>query len=100
MFRRDYIMRMFEELAKALQVILKLKSETRYTEAEQTVNDALKQFSERDVYYLLTFEPGELLIELTEKLKLSEENLHAIAELLFQYGEIRREQMADEDYSV
>lgn len=90
-------MRIVEEFAKVMGAILKLKSETRYAEAEQTVNEAMKQFAGMDTGQLLLLDSNALLSELTEKRKLSEEQLQAVAELLYQDGELKRIQGFEED---
>lgn len=100
MYRQDYILRMFEELSKAIQAMLRFKRESRFKEAEEVVHQSLKKLSETDVDFLLSFEPGQLVIELTGKRSLNHEQLHTIAELLYQYGELRREQQISEDYTM
>lgn len=89
---------MFEELSKALQTILRLKKENRFSEAEQTVNNALKEINDVNVEYLMRFTPAQLVIELSEKKKLEEEKIHAVAELLYQYGTLKEEQNPLENY--
>jgi hypothetical protein len=100
MYRQDYIVRMFSEMAKAISAVLKLKREEKYFEAEQVVNDTLKEFSESDIDFLLSHEPGKLVIELAEKRQLTPEKLQLVAELLFQYGLLRKEQFINEDYNI
>ena len=90
MYKKDYILRIIEDFAKMLGVILGFKLEGDYKKAEEAIDEALKKYTETDLAFLLSFPPQEMLIELTEKRQLSEEQLHVIAELLFQQAEIRK----------
>lgn len=96
MYRDDYIVRMFTEFAKALGAILKLKLDKDYDKAEIYAQETLQKFSQSTINFLLSIDEQELVIELTERKKLSLEQLQVVAELLYQTGEIREAREVNE----
>jgi hypothetical protein len=90
MYRNDYIMKMIEEFSKVLGVIIGLKKNKEYEEAEQQVNEAMKKFTQADLDFILALNEADLIPELAGKMKLKEDQLQVIAELLFQTAEIRK----------
>ncbi len=57
MFQRDYILRLVEQLAKTLGVVLTLKKARRFDEAELALAEAAKNLVGLDVETLLAL-PG------------------------------------------
>lgn len=90
MYQKDYILRLIEEFSKVLGVMLGFKLDGDYKKAEEVIDEALKKFTATDLNWLMSVEDKELLHELLERKKLNAEQVHIIAELLFQQAEINK----------
>lgn len=90
MYRKDYVLRLIEEFSKFMSILLKLKKEERFEQAELAVAEAIQKFTETDLNFLLSIPEKDLLIEVAEKRKLNEETLQILAELLYQSAEIKK----------
>jgi hypothetical protein len=100
MYQKDYILRLIEEFTKVLGAMLGLKNAGNYVEAQELINETLKRFSKTDISELLSIPEHELLPFLTDQKKLSEEQIHIIAELLFQDAGIIKSKNPDADTNL
>lgn len=86
MFRKDYIVRQFEEFGKFLGIVFGLKANSQFTELEELINSSALKFTNVEIETAENL-PDENLIEtLTGKYHLKEPNLKMLADLLYEKG--------------
>ncbi len=89
MFQRDYILRLVEQLAKTLGVVLTLKKARRFDEAELAIAEAAKNLVGLDVQTLLAIPVDQILTLFSPGGNLDAGKCIVVAELLYEHGEIR-----------
>jgi hypothetical protein len=67
MYKKDYILRMVEELAKTIAHILGLKASGKDLKASEVIDETLRSYYKLGEEELLRTDPGELLENLEDK---------------------------------
>jgi hypothetical protein len=90
MFQKDYILRIIEDFFRFLSVILKLRSEKKYTEALQKCDETSLSLLRIDMNTIEKL-PSEELKEYVEGLSLAPQQIEILAGLLYEKSEIHYE---------
>lgn len=91
MFKRDYVMRLIEEFARFLAMIVGLKLEGKLDEAMKTIEGVYGELLDLDPKGLKSMDQEELLKFLQGEKQFDYERLKMVAELLYQEGMIYAE---------
>ena len=87
MYRRDYLVKQFEEFGKVLGIILGLKREGNLSQLNEMISEAAQKYAATEIDYVESI-PDELLLKtLIEEKKLTDEQLKMLADLLFEKAE-------------
>ncbi len=89
MFQRDYILRLVEQLAKTLGVVLTLKKARRFDEAELAIAKAAQNLIGLDVETLLALPVEQIVSLFSPSGSLDAGKCIVVAEILYEYGEIK-----------
>ena len=96
MFQRDYILRLVEQLAKTLGVVLTLKKARRFDEAERAIAKAAQNLVGLDVETLLALPVEQIVSLFSPGGSLDAGKCIVVAELLYEHGEIQSFQEEEE----
>jgi len=88
----DYLMRYFNQLGVVIAKILGLKTSGKLEEAHQVIDNSLTDFGLKRSEYYLSIDISGLVGELLESQGLNMGQIKTLAELLFEKGEIEKEQ--------
>jgi hypothetical protein len=88
----DYLMRYFNQLGVVIAKILGLKKSGKLEEVHQVIDNCLTDFGLRMSEYYLSIDISVLVGELIESHGLNIDQIKILAELLFEKGEIEKEQ--------
>lgn len=88
MFRKDFMMRAIEEMAKVMAVILGLRKQGRFEEAHTAVSEAYTEYFKDIHLQLLNLPPESMVTAAREEFKLEDEQLSMLAELMLEEGYI------------
>lgn len=84
MFKKDFIVRQLEEFGKVMAVIFGLKKEKDWLNFEKEINNAAQKFTSFEINYLENLNPTDFEKEIINHTTLTTEQLHIIADLLFE----------------
>lgn len=88
MLKKDYFLRLVEELGKTLAKILELRKQDRLEDAQELIEEVYEGYFQFNSEYVLSKKDSEIMQVLMEENKLHQEHIKIIAELLIQEGEI------------
>jgi hypothetical protein len=86
MFRKDYIMRQYEEFGKFLAIVLGFKAESKFAELEELINTSAFKYTNIEVELAEKLPNKDIIQLLTENYELKEANLKMLADLLYEKG--------------
>lgn len=86
MFRKDYIVRQFEEFGKFLAVVFGLKTDSKFSEMEELINTSALKFTNIEMEVAEKLPNKDLMQLLTENYELKEANLKMLGDLLYEKG--------------
>ena len=86
MFRKDYIVRQFEEFGKFLAIVFGLKTDAKFTELEELINASALKFTNIEIKIAEQLPNKDLVQLLIENYELKEANLKMLADLLYEKG--------------
>jgi hypothetical protein len=89
---KDYLMRYFNQLGVVIAKILGLKKSGKLEEAHQVIENSLTDFGLKKSEYYLSIDISDLVRELMESHGLNIDQIKILGELLFEKGEIEKEQ--------
>jgi hypothetical protein len=84
MFRKDYIMRQFEEFGKALAVLMGLRRGHDWERFEKEIESATTKFSGKDLGELETLSTQEFEALVLNHDKMTEEQIKMLGDLMFE----------------
>ena len=87
MYRRDYLVRQFEEFGKVLAMILGLKKDENFPELLDQIEEASEKFTSTEINYAEILDDDKLLDTLLVTKKLNDEQLKMLADLLYEKAE-------------
>jgi hypothetical protein len=93
MLRRDYILRMVDDLGRLVQEIVQLRNEKKFKEVDQTIALATSTYYPFSLEELIQFSSDNLADELITKRKLHPQQIRLLAELCFQKGMTQQDQI-------
>ena len=97
MFRRDYLVRQFEEFGKFIAVVFELKKDSKWPELEELINTSAFKYTNIEISEAEKLENADLIETLTQKYALKEANLKMLADLLYEKGIGFSKQFKDEE---
>lgn len=86
MFRKDYIVRQFEEFGKFLAIVMGLKTDSKFVELEELINTSALKFTNIEIKIAEGLPNKDLIQLLTENYELKEANLKMLGDLLYEKG--------------
>jgi hypothetical protein len=86
MFRKDYIMRQYEEFGKFLAIVLGFKAESKFFEMEELINTSAFKYTNIEVEIAEKLPNKDFIQLLTENYELKEANLKMLGDLLYEKG--------------
>ncbi|HWY11270.1 MAG TPA: hypothetical protein VN026_08095 [Bacteroidia bacterium] len=86
MFRKDLLVRQFEEFGKFLAVVFGLKKDNKWPELEGLINTSAFKYTNIEIKEAEKLENVDLIETLTQKHSLKEPNLKMLADLLYEKG--------------
>ncbi len=86
MFKKDYIMRQYEEFGKFLAIVLGFKANQQFTELEELLNTSAFKYSNIEIEIAEKLPNKDLIQLLTENYELKEANLKMLGDLLYEKG--------------
>lgn len=86
MFRKDYIMRQYEEFGKFLAIVLGFKANQQFTELEELINTSAFKYTNIEVEIAEKLPNKDFIQLLTENYELKEANLKMLGDLLYEKG--------------
>jgi hypothetical protein len=86
MYKRDLLMRQFEEFGKFLATILGYKQQENYVEVSKLINEGVLKYIGVSIEEIEKLETDNLILLLTQEKKLSDEQLKMLADLLYEKG--------------
>lgn len=87
MYKRDYLVKQFEEFGKVFALILGLKTNNNLDDMDTLIKEATSKYTSTEIITVETIEDRELLNKLTLDYKLDDEQLKIMADLMFEKGE-------------
>ncbi len=97
MYRKDYIIRQFEEFGKFLAIVFSLKKDSKFPEMEELINTSALKFTSIEIGIAEKLPDKDLIQLLTENYQLKEANLKMLGDLLYEKGIGYSEQFKDEE---
>lgn len=88
---KDFLMRYLNQLGVVIAKLLGLKEQGKFQEANQVIENSLLDFGLKMPEVYLNIDQAELLSKLKTRDDLNDGQMKALAELLFQKGEVERE---------
>ena len=86
MFRKDYIMRQYEEFGKFLAIVLGFKANQQFAELEELINTSAFKYTNIEIEIAERLPDKDLIQLLTENYELKEANLKMLGDLLYEKG--------------
>ncbi|MBK7668804.1 MAG: hypothetical protein IPJ32_16585 [Sphingobacteriaceae bacterium] len=86
MFRKDYIMRQYEEFGKFLAIVLGFKADSKFAELEELINTSAFKYTNIEVEIAEKLPNKDFIQLLTENYELKEANLKMLGDLLYEKG--------------
>ncbi|MBP7808400.1 MAG: hypothetical protein KA163_03845 [Bacteroidia bacterium] len=86
MFRKDYIMRQYEEFGKFLAIVLGYKADSKFIEMEELINTSAFKYTNIEVEIAEKLPNKDFIQLLTENYELKEANLKMLGDLLYEKG--------------
>ncbi len=86
MFRKDYIVRQFEEFGKFIALVFGLKTDSKFSEMEELINASAAKFTNIEIEIAEKLQNKVLIQLLTENYGLKEANLKMLGDLLYEKG--------------
>ena len=86
MFKKDYIMRQYEEFGKFLAIVLGFKADSKFIELEEFINTSAFKYTNIEIQIAEKLPNKELIQLLTENYELKEANLKMLGDLLYEKG--------------
>lgn len=86
MFRKDLLVRQFEEFGKFLAVVFGLKKDDKWPELEELINTSAFKYTNIEIEEAEKLEDADLIENLTINYSLKEPNLKMLADLLYEKG--------------
>ncbi len=86
MFKKDYIMRQYEEFGKFLAIVLGFKANQQFTELEELLNTSAFKYTNIEIEIAEKLPNKDLIQLLTENYELKEANLKMLGDLLYEKG--------------
>ena len=86
MFRKDYIVRQFEEFGKFLAIVMGFKTDSKFIELEELINTSALKFTLIEMEIAEKLPNKDLIQLLTENYELKEANLKMLGDLLYEKG--------------
>ena len=86
MFKKDYIMRQYEEFGKFLAIALGFKANQQFTELEELLNTSAFKYTNIEIEIAEKLPNKDLIQLLTENYELKEANLKMVGDLLYEKG--------------
>ena len=65
MYRRDYLVKQFEEFSKVIAVLLGLNREGKFSELSELINESVKKYTATEIEYIESLESEQLIKTLT-----------------------------------
>jgi hypothetical protein len=87
MYKRDYLVKQFEEFGKVFALILGLKKDKKFDDMDSLIKEATSKYTNTEIITVETLADRELLNKLTLEYKLDDEQLKILADLIFEKGE-------------
>jgi hypothetical protein len=84
MLRKDYLVRQFEEFGKFMAIILGFRQQLQWTEHEEKIREALKQFTALEILVIEDLPNDQFFERLNQNGQLNDEQLKMVADLLFE----------------
>jgi hypothetical protein len=84
MFRKDYIIRQFEEFGKVLAIILSLKKDKDWERFENEIQEAVLRFTSFEIEYVENLSEEDFWFEIINHPTLSFDQYKILAGLLFE----------------
>jgi len=97
MYKKDYIIRQFEEFGKFLAIAFGLKKDSKFKEMEELINSSALKFTNIEIGIAEKLPDKDLIQLLTENYQLKEANLKMLGDLLYEKGIGYSEQNKDEE---
>lgn len=88
MYRRDYFLKMTQELAIILAKVLGLKETGEVQKASDVIHDAYQELLGLNRKHILQINNSTMIDQLKEEVKLKNEQLEVLARLLFEDAEL------------
>jgi hypothetical protein len=85
-FRKDYIVRQFEEFGKFLAIVFGLKTDSKFTELEELINTSALKYTNIEMEVAEQLPDKDLIQLLTQNYELKEANLKMLGDLLYEKG--------------
>ncbi len=86
MLRKDLIVRQFEEFGKFLAILFGMKSEYKWLELEELVNESSQKYTSLEINGVEKLNNDSLIQYLTEEKQLKEAQLKMLGDLLYEKG--------------
>ncbi|MDF2447903.1 MAG: hypothetical protein K0R26_407 [Bacteroidota bacterium] len=86
MFKRDYLIKQFEEFGKVLGSLFGLKKEGKFPEMSELISESVKKYTPTEINFVESTENQKLIEILTEEKKLSDDQLKMLADLVYEKG--------------
>lgn len=87
MYKRDYLVKQFEEFGKVLAMLLGLKKDGNYPELLNQIEESAKKFTSTEVNFVEILDDNKLLDTLIFTKNLNDEQLKMLADLLYEKAE-------------
>ena len=87
MYRRDYLVRQFEEFGKVLAMILGLKKDGNFLELLNQIEESARKFTSTEINFAEILDDNKLLDVLIVTKNLNDEQLKMLADLLYEKAE-------------
>ncbi len=84
MYKRDYLVKQFEEFGKVMAILLGLKRDGNSSELSELINESVKKYTSIEIDFVETINNEQLISALTTEKKLNDEQLKMLADLLFE----------------
>ena len=84
MYKRDYLVKQFEEFGKVMAILLGLKRDGNYSELSDLINESVKKYTSTEINFVETIDNEQLVSTLVTEKKLNDEQLKMLADLLFE----------------
>jgi hypothetical protein len=87
MYKRDYLVKQFEEFGKVMAILLGLKREGNSSELNDLISESVKKYTSTEIDFVESLINENLINILTTEKKLNDEQLKILADLLYEKAE-------------